>query len=213
MLSFMLVSTLPCFAQSQLTYGTDVTGNLLVPTSSFGDAFGTGFGGTVGVFFDMEPNLRVTLSGGYNSIGVDESGIAKLYQEAGGTGSISPEGSAKTIPLLVGLQLITPGKVRVYGALEAGLYIYDVNVSAIITDNTGSANVELANETRTEFGVNLGFGALMPLKDELSLSGGVRYHFVKTSEFRSTSGGASAVTLSTNQYLSLSVGLNWAFAL
>jgi hypothetical protein len=88
-----------------------------------------------------------------------------------------------------------------------------VNVSAVISDNTGSSNVQLADETRTEFGVNLGFGVLMPLKDEISLSAGTKYHFVKTSEFRSTAGGASAVTLSTNQYLSISLGLNWSFPL
>jgi len=115
------------------------------------------------------------------------------------------------IPLLVGLQLITPGPMRVYGALEAGLYIYKVDATGTITDNTGSANVTLADETRTEFGVNLGFGGLLPINESMSIAAGVKYHFVKTSEFRSTMGGASAITLSTNQFLSLGLGLNWSF--
>ncbi len=203
--------SLPYCATAQLTYGSELTGNVMVPTSSFADAFSTGFGGTLGVFFDMEPNLRVTLSGGYLSSPVKESGIQDLYQQSGGTGTISSTGSAKAIPLLLGLQIITPGPLRVYGGIEAGIYIYAVDVSGTITDNTGSSNVTLADESRSEFGLNLGFGALFPLKDNISVAGGVKYHFVKTSEFRSTSGGASAVTLSTNQFLSLGLGLNWAF--
>jgi len=198
-------------AQNQLSYGTDLIGNLMVPTSSFSDAFGTGFGGSLGVFFDVEENLRVTLSGGYLSAGVSKSGIQKLYMEAGGTGMIQPSGSIKTIPLMLGLQLITPGPLRVYGSLEAGIYVYNVNVSAVISDNTGSSNVQLADETRTELGVNFGFGALFPIKDDVSVTAGVKYHLVKTSDFRSTAGGASALTLSTNQFLTFGLGLNWAF--
>ncbi|MDH4069341.1 MAG: porin family protein, partial [Ignavibacteria bacterium] len=170
--------------RAQLTYGSEVTGNLMIPTSSFSDAFKTGYGGTLGMFFDMQDNLRVTLSGGYLSSGVKESGVQSMYEQAGGTGTISPTGSVKTIPLLLGLQLITPGPMRIYGALEAGIYIYRVDVSATITDNTGSSNVRLADETRTEFGVNAGFGALFPLKDDLSATAGVKYHFVQTSDFR-----------------------------
>jgi hypothetical protein len=198
-------------ATAQLMYGSEVTGNVMIPASSFSDAFSPGFGGTLGMFFDIEPNLRMTLSGGYLSSPVNESGIKEIYQQAGGTGTISPTGSARVIPLLLGLQLITPGPMRVFGGLEAGLYIYSVDASATITDNTGSANVSLANETRTEFGVNLGFGGLMPINESMSLVGNVKYHFVKTSEFRSSAGGASQVTLSTNQFLSFGVGLNWAF--
>lgn len=196
---------------AQLTYGSEVTGNLMIPTSSFSDAFKTGYGGTLGMFFDMQDNMRVTLSGGYLSSCVKESGVQSMYEQAGGTGTISPTGSAKTIPLLLGLQLITPGPMRVYGALEAGIYVYTVNVSATITDNTGSANVQLADETRTEFGVNVGFGALFPLRDDVSATAGVKYHFVQTSDFRSTAGGSSGLTLSTNQFLSFALGLNWAF--
>jgi Outer membrane protein beta-barrel domain len=198
-------------ASAQLTYGSEATANVMVPTSSFSDAFGAGFGGTLGMFFDMEPHLRVTLSGGYLSSPVKESGVQEIYEQSGGTGTVSSSGSAKVIPLLVGLQLITPGPMRVYGALEAGLYIYKVDVTGTIMDITGSSNVTLADETRTEFGVNLGFGALLPMNENMSLAAGVKYHFVKTSEFRSTTGGASAMTLSTNQFLSLAVGLNWAF--
>ena len=163
------------------------------------------------MYFDMQPNMRVTISGGYLSIGVDEAGIQELFRQAGHSGTIDPKGSAKTIPLLVGLQLITPGPLRIYGGIEAGIYIYNVSVDAVITDNSGSSNVKLADDTRTEFGVNAGFGALFPLGDDLSLAGGVKYHFVKTSEFRDTSGGASNLTLSTNQFLSLALGLNWSF--
>jgi opacity protein-like surface antigen len=201
----------PNLAAAQLMYGSEVTGNVMIPTSSFSDAFSTGFGGTLGVFFDMEPNLRVTMSGGYLSSPVKESGVQKAYEEGGGTGTVSPTGSVKAIPLLLGLQLITPGPMRVYGSFEAGIYIYAVDVTATITDNTGSSNVTLADESRTEFGVNFGFGALFPLKDNISVAAGAKYHFVKTSEFRSTTGGASEITLSTNQFLSFGIGLNWAF--
>jgi opacity protein-like surface antigen len=209
--ALVLLTTFPLTTQAQLMYGSEVTGNVMIPTSSFSDAFGTGFGGTLGLFFDIEPNLRVTMSGGYLSSPVKESGVQQLYMEAGGTGTVSPTGSAKAIPLLLGLQLITPGPMRVYGSLEAGLYVYAVDVTATITDNTGSSTVTLADDTRTEFGVNLGFGVLFPLKENISVAAGGRYHFVKTSEFRSTSGGASAVTLSTNQFLTFGLGLNWAF--
>jgi len=209
--ALIMLTAFPVAASAQLMYGSEVTGVVMIPTSSFSDAFGTGFGGTLGIFFDMEPNLRVTMSGGYLSSPVKESGVQELYEQAGGTGTVSPSGSVKVIPFLLGLQLITPGPMRVYGSFEAGIYIYAVDVTATITDNTGSSNVTLADDTRTEFGANLGFGVLFPLKDNISIAAGARYHFVKTSEFRSTAGGASALTLSTNQFLSLGLGLNWAF--
>jgi opacity protein-like surface antigen len=207
----LLVTVSPTLTFSQLMYGTEATANVMIPTSSFSDAFGTGFGGTLGLFFDIEKNLRVTMSGGYLSSPVDESGVQKLYEEKGGTGTVVPTGSAKAIPLLLGLQFITPGPMRVYGSFEAGIYIYAVDVTATITDNTGSSTVTLADDTRTEFGVNLGFGALFPLRENISIAAGAKYHFVKTSEFRSTTGGASAITLSTNQFLSFGLGLNWSF--
>jgi hypothetical protein len=209
--AFLCLSFRPL--QAQLTYGSEIRGDVVLPVGSFGDAFSTGFGGTLGMYFDVEPNVRITLSGGYLSTGVNEDGIQDLYREAGGTGTISPTGSAKSIPLLLGVQLITPGPVRLYGSFEAGIYIYSLDVDATITDAAGTANVEIADETRTEFGVNLGFGALLPLHDNVSLAAGARYHFVKTSEFRSTSGGASELTLTTNQFLTLSVGINYSFAM
>ena len=199
-------------AEAQLSYGSELTGIVMIPTSSFSDAFKPGFGGTIGMFFDMRDNLRVTLSGGYLTSPVKESGVQQIYNEAGGTGTIEPSGSVKTIPLLLGLWLITPGTVRFYGGLEAGIYIYSVKVDARITDNTGSANVQLADDTRSEFGINLGFGGILPVKDNISATAGVRYHFVQTSEFRSTTGGSSGVTLSTNQFLTFALGLNWAFS-
>ena len=197
------------FAQGK-TYGTQISGLVAIPTGRFSDSFSTGFGGFGAMFYDLETYARLTLSGGYTTWSVNNDGITQQYQERGGTGTISSSGHVAAIPLLIGIQLITPGPMRMYGTLEGGLYLYSIDVSATITDQSGSANVPLDNSFRSEPAFVLGGGVLFPLQPTTALDIAARYHFVNNTDVSTSS---ASTNIGTSQYFSLSIGLNYSFPL
>ena len=198
------------FAQGK-TYGTQISGLVAIPTGRFSDSFSTGFGGFGAMFYDLETYARLTLSGGYTTWSVNNDGITEQYEEQNGDGTISASGHIAAIPLLIGIQLITPGPMRMYGTLEGGLYLYSVDVSATITDQNGvTSNVPLDNSFRSEPAFVLGGGVLFPLQETTSLDVAARYHFVNNTDVSTSS---ASTNIGTSQYFSLSIGLNYSFPL
>jgi hypothetical protein len=199
--------------QGQVGYGSDVAANILVPTGKFSSYYNLGFGGWAGMFYDTEPSIRVTLSGGLSWLPISNEGVNEEYRARGGTGTVDAQGSLLTIPLLLGVRLMTQGPdLRVYGLIEGGLYLYRVKLSGTITDQTGSAPLPETSEFRAELGLNGGIGVLVPMKDNLSLDICARYHLIRDSEYSSSSSSGSNVVVGTSQLLSLTVGVNFYFS-
>jgi opacity protein-like surface antigen len=100
--------------------------------------------------------------------------------------------------------------VRFYGDLELGIFTYWTKASGQIIEATGIAPVPERSEFRSEPGGSLGLGVLFGLNETLSLDAGIRYSFVKDSEYASYTGSSTTVSVTTSQVLDFALGLSYA---
>ncbi|NWG28754.1 MAG: outer membrane beta-barrel protein [Ignavibacteriaceae bacterium] len=197
-----LALTFTTFAQP--VYGTELTGNFVIPIGKNADYSNVGFGGLVGFYYDVAENFRMALVLGYMRVSVNESKVNELYASGGQQANIT--GGVGVIPALISIRLISPGPgMRLYGLLEGGLYSYKTSFSGTYG---GGAPVD-ESEFRSEPGIAFGGGVLFPLNKELSLDVNVRYHWVNDSEYIDYEG----TSVANSRLLTLGVGVNWFFAL
>lgn len=208
-----LIILLSSSSHSQLTYGTDISGSFMIPVGKFSEGFKPGIGALLGFYYDMDESTRLSIIFGYSRWGVDSEGLTKALGGDGTINRLELTGAARGIPLLLSLRMVTPGPgMRLYGMIEAGIYAYWVKASGKLYQDSLISDVSLDNKFRSEPGFNLGFGALLPLEEGISLDISARYHFVQDSQYYSFDRWATSGTLTTSQYLSFSVGVSYSFA-
>ncbi len=189
---------------AQPGYGTELTGNVVIPIGKYAEYSNIGFGGLVGFYYDVAENFRIALVLGYMRLNVNESKVNELYASGGQQANIT--GGVGVIPALISIRLISPGPgMRLYGLLEGGLYSYSKSFSGTYG---GGAPVD-ESEFRSEPGFAFGGGVLFPLNKELLLDVNVRYHWVNDSEYIDYEG----TSIANSRLLTLGVGVNWFFAL
>ena len=192
------------FTFSQPGYGTELTGNFVLPIGKNAEYYNVGFGGLVGFYYDITENFRMSLVLGYLRAGINEDKVNSLYASGGQQANI--EGGVGAIPALISLRLISPGPgMRLYGLIEGGLYSYSTNFSGTY----GSGAPVNESEFRSEPGFVFGGGVLFPINPELLLDVNIRYHWVQDSEYINYQGSSIA----NSRLLTLGVGVNWFFPL
>ena len=103
--------------------------------------------------------------------------------------------------------LITPDNpVRIYGALEGGLWTYWTSVSGTFNNNGGIVTID-KSEFRSEAGFAAGMGILFRLSQVMSLDIGVKYQFVQDSEYLNV----NRSSIETSRLIMIGAGLNWNF--
>jgi len=196
------ILTISSYAQSG--YGTELTGNIIIPIGKNAEYYNIGFGGLVGFYYDLTENFRMALVLGYLRASINESKVNSLYASGGQDADIT--GGVGIIPALISLRLVSPGPgMRLYGMLEGGLYTYNTSFSG--TYGSGAPVDE--SEFRSEPGFVFGGGVLFPLKEELLLDVNIRYHWVQDSEYIDYEGSSIA----NSRLISFGVGVNWFFPL
>ena len=185
-------------------YGTEVSGNFVLPIGKNAEYYNIGFGGLVGFYYDFTENFRLALAIGYLRSGINESKVNSLYANGGQDADI--KGGVGAIPALISLRLISPGPgIRFFGMLEGGLYTYRTS----FTGTYGSGAPLDESEFRSEPAFVFGGGVLFPFNKELSLDVNIRYHWIRDSEYINYAGSSIA----NSRLLSLGVGVNWFFPL
>jgi hypothetical protein len=154
LLGVILLPLMNAAAQGQMSVGAGL--DLMLPVGAFGDAWGTGFGGTAEFDYSLSPHSAITGKTGYISWS-GKSGVT---------------GSCSGVPLLVGLKYytrLTPpeGNVHVYGHLELGLTFVSWSVTGhIIT----------VSETETSFTLVPSIGAEIAAGPKGAVDVSVRYY-------------------------------------
>ncbi len=198
------------FSFAQAGYGTEVTGNFVLPIGKNAEDYNVGLGALVGFYYDIEENIRLALVLGYLRVGFNESKINQDFTSGGQQGSINVSGGIGAIPAIFSFRLISPGPgMRFYGLLEGGLYTYRTSITGTYTIGSQTTQVN-ESEFRSEAGFAFGGGVLFPLNKELSLDANVRYHWINDSEYLNYGSGNS---IANSRLLSLGVGVNWFFSL
>ncbi len=205
----LLLIVFPATMHAQ-QYGSEFAATVDVLTGNSSDYYNTGFGIQAGMFYDIETNMRLSLMIGYVHWGIDQDGVNQAFQRNGGKGSLEVEGSTGGIPILCSFRLITPGKgTKYYGLIDGGIYLYTTSISGRHTDENGIVS-PLSNEPglRSELGINFGLGALFPMSESLNLDIAFRYHIIRDVEHYNYDYSGNVIGIATNQYLSLSIGVN-----
>lgn len=129
-----------------------VGGDVLLPMGDFGDVASTGFGGSVRGQYHVNNMFCVTLTTGYFMWSGKDQTVS----------GISIKGTElKGIPIMVGgkAYFMPEGNTRVYGMVEAGLFLATVTVPSQ-TINIGGINITTpevsANETEFAYAPVLG---------------------------------------------------------
>jgi opacity protein-like surface antigen len=205
-----LIVTLIIFSAasfSQEKYGSEFSVNLVIPSGSSAEFFNNGFGVNGNFYYDLEKNIRIGISIGYLRITANSEEIRNQYESIVSESGLEASGSIRALPLMLTFKLITPDNpVRVYGALEGGLWTYWTSVSGTFNNSGGAVTID-KSEFRSEAGFAAGMGLLFGLSQELSLDLGIKYQFVQDSEYLNVNRNS----IETSRLIMIDAGLNWNF--
>jgi hypothetical protein len=150
--AIMLILTAGVYAQGKMAVGAGV--DLMLPVGSFGESWGTGFGGTAELDYILSQHTSLTGKIGYLTWSAKDlpSGVSATY---GG------------VPFLVGVKYYphlfvsqSGSAVRAYGHLELGLMFGSVSVSGTSHGYSGSISGSETNFTiAPSVGVEIPAGA------------------------------------------------------
>lgn len=208
---------------SQSSYGSDLSATVAIPTGVNAEYFNTGFGAIGGFYYEMESNWRIGLTLGFIYSGINGDEVNNYFQSLQQQqGSVEVSGNVSTIPILLSFKYVLPGtSPRFYGILEAGLYVYWTDASGTITYTEGETSQIDKSEFSSEPGFALGFGALFPVSEEISIDTNFRYHFVRNSgtikvQYDYDNQGnyyPSEESVGSSHFINIGVGANWNFDL
>ena len=193
---------------AQSGYGADISGITATPAGKNSKIYNTGFGGLVGFYYDANHIIRIALSLGYFSLGLNAIELNNTLKEEN-NGSANIRGSSNAIPVIVSFRLITSGpNMRFYGLFEAGIYTYWSKAEGTYFSGEGNVPID-QSEFRSEAGFSLGGGVLYPLSERLNLDVNLRYTFIQDSEYLILGN----TSISQSQVLLFGIGLNLFFPL
>lgn len=217
----LLFSTLN-FGQS--SYGSDLSATVAFPTGVNSEYFNTGFGAIGGFYYQMESNWRIGLTLGFIYSGINSDELNNYLQSLDQQqGTVDINGNVSTIPILLSFKYMLPNaSPKIYGIIEAGLYVYWTKANGTITypGTVGSSPID-ESEFSSEPGFALGLGALFPMSKEISIDVNARYHFVRNSgtikvRYNYDNQGnpyPSEETVGSSHFINIGVGANWNFDL
>lgn len=164
------------FANAQSKMGVSVQGGVFLPTGDFGDAAGTGFGGTGTFLYQLSPMLQLTGSIGYAKFGSKED---------------LPSGwewSFSSIPVQVGLRYsFGKGNFLPYVAAETGMNFLS---SKVTIEYFG--NVFTSDDSKTKFGFTPGAGFMYNFNPQTALDVTLKYNIIFTEGSSTTYLGINA---------------------
>lgn len=138
LLSFAMTNT---FAQGKNYLG--IGANLAFPMGSFGDAAGTGFGGSVSFEMNFTPNITGIATAGYLKFGGQDFGYFSYDYDA--------------IPIMAGIKYYFTPATPFYAIGQIGFQIFNANASY-----TGPYGFDVSGSS-TNFGLALGAGYEIPV--------------------------------------------------
>ena len=154
-----------------------VGGDVLIPTGDFGDAFSTGFGGSVSGEYMVSPMANITLRTGYFTWSAKDlpSGFDAKF---------------KGVPVLAGLKyyFMPEGSARVYGHGELGLFFGTAEATVVVLGQSYSGSV-----SETKFTIAPALGVEIPAGSSASIDVSARYLIISTDPSSNSIGFRAAV--------------------
>lgn len=212
-LLFLLLFTSYLFAQKG-DYGLTIKGGLNFPIGDFNNYYNASLGGFGGAFYNFSETGRVSFTIGYNSWPIDLDALNEDLKNSGNTGRYNIEAPINAIPILINVKffLKTELSFTPYFQLEGGVYNITREVYGKYINLEGVAqSITSRNENTTDGSISLGFGAEYPINEIINFDISTRYHLILYKYLHSIAGGGYETNSNTNNFISLSAGLNIFF--
>jgi hypothetical protein len=161
----IVISSLAFAQEGKMTLGLGA--EIVLPSGTFGDVAGTGFGGTVNFLYDINDQIAISGTAGYLTWGKKSVGVAPY----------SFEYTYSAIPILAGARYyFTKCGEGLYGSAEIGFYMFSVKFKSPgytiggVTYGGGEAT-----ESSSEFAFAPGIGYEMPISDVMNFDALAKY--------------------------------------
>ena len=178
----IVLSSLAFAQEGKMTLGLGA--EVALPSGTFGDVAGTGFGGTVNFLYDINDQIAISGTAGYLTWG----------KKSVGAGAFSFEWTYSAIPILAGGRYyFTKCGEGLYGSAEIGLYMFTVKTKSpgysILGVTYGGGEVSASS---SEFAFAPGVGYEMPISDMMNFDALAKY-----------------VVISNTSHIDVRVGINY----
>ncbi len=178
----LLMTGIGLAQEGQMKLGVGL--ELVLPSGSFGDVAGTGFGGTANFLYQLNNQISLSGTAGYISWGGKsfETGLGKY------------EYSYSAIPILVGGRYyFTEGDARVYGSAEIGMYLFSWTFTSPVYDVGGYSFGGEVSESSSEFTIAPGIGYEMKIGDNMNLDLTAKYLMISDANNLNVRAGVNFV--------------------
>jgi len=195
-------------------YGFTIEGGMNFPTGDFNNFYNPEFGGFGGLFYNFSDAGRVTATVGYNGWSLDLDALNQSAKENGNTGSYNIEAPISAIPILINVKyfLRSSSQITPYIMLEGGIYKITREIyGQYIDENNNSDKITPQTDNSTDGSINLGMGIEYPINEIMNFNFSARYHFILNKSVHNLGDYGYSAEYSTNNFFSLSAGLNIFF--
>ena len=212
-LLILILFTASLFAQKG-EYGFTIKGGINFPTGDFANFYNASFGGFGGIFYNFSETGRVSATIGYNAWSLDLDALNEDVKNSGNTGRYNIEAPINAIPILINVKFFpkTEMNFKPYFLLEGGVYKITREVYGKYINEDGISNsVTNRSEKTTDGSLSLGLGIEYPINDVMNLDISSRYHYIFNEDVHNLGDEGYASSYSTNNFISVSAGLNIFF--
>lgn len=189
-------------------WGITAYGGTAIPTGGFADIYNSGYTFSGGAIYSFKFNTRIAVVLGYTRWALDESAFNNALPDSLNI-SYKGEAPVRVIPLLLQVKWFgTSEGVKPYALIEGGFYFIKSEFNGeVFQADTLAGNISGSNSS-TNTGITLGLGLSFDLLNNVELDVAGRYHIVSLNNSYNFVPVNLGSTISSDQYWSVTAGLN-----
>jgi len=198
------------FLVAQSSVGLSLQAGGFFPIGNFSNIYEAGLGGTATLYFNVDKNFEVGISGGYIKYNFNTSGLNKEASDQLGTAiTIKIDAPLTIIPLMLsGRYIFESSRLKPYIIGELGAHYVSMDFPSF---NIGNELIDL-NETASDivvgFGAGVGFLFKLDKGVYIDINGKINGNTLSVNEFQSSDSGDN-FTERTATWLSVMAGIHF----
>jgi len=196
------------FAQENV-WGITAYGGTAIPTSGFADFYNSGYTFSGGAIYSFKFSTRIAITLGYSRWALDEDAFNNALQSDSLNVSFKGEAPVRVIPLLLQVKWYgTNEGIKPYALIEGGFYFLKSEFSGQVFSSDSLAGNISGSNSSTNTGITLGLGINFDIFKNVELDVAGRYHIVSLNNSYNFVPVNLGSTISSDQYWSVTAGLN-----
>jgi opacity protein-like surface antigen len=189
-------------------WGITAYGGTAIPTGGFADFYNSGYTFSGGAIYSFKFSTRIAVILGYSRWALDESAFNNALPDSLNI-SFKGEAPVRVIPLLLQVKWYgTSEGIKPYALIEGGFYFLKSEFSGqVLSSDSLAGNISGSNSS-TNTGITLGLGLTFDIFNNVELDVAGRYHIVSLNNSYNFVPVNLGSTISSDQYWSVTAGIN-----